>query len=113
MTNEERVEHLWRGLSACASLDRGLTVATVTHWLEYHGSGLPDVPLMQERLRDDAKFWAMSATQAELEAYIAAAVVEMERSPITGRAAKRITALGYKNMDAESRAAFLEWTGKQ
>jgi len=111
VTNNERAEHLWRALSACAGLDREITIATVTHWLEYHGAGSPDVPLMQERIRDDAKLWATSATQAELEAYVAAAVMEMERSPVTTRAAKRLTALGYKTMSPEDRVKFQDWIG--
>lgn len=113
MTNEDRAEHLWRALSACAGLDRELTVATVTHWLEYHGAGLPDVPLMQERLRDDARMWAASATQEELIAYVAAGVMELEKTPLTDRAAKRLAATGYGHMNAESRAGFMAWVEKQ
>ncbi len=113
MTNEQRAEHLWRALNACRGLDAELTITTVTHWLEHHGAGYPDVPLMQERIRDDAKTWAMSASQAELEAYVAAAVIELEQAPITGKAAKRLMALGWKRMGAEDRAAFLNWTGSQ
>lgn len=111
MTDPERAEHLWRALSACASLDRDITIATVTHWLEHHGAGSPDVPLMQERIRDDAKLWAAAATQAEMEAYVAAAVLEMERSAITNRAAKRLAALGFKSMTSEDRASFRNWVG--
>lgn len=113
MTNEERAEHLWRALNACLGLDRELTITTVTHWLEYHGAGSPDVPLMQERIRDDAKLWAASASQAELEAYTAAAVMELEKSPITGKAAKRLAALSWKRMSAEDRSRFRDWIGKQ
>lgn len=113
MTNEERAAHLWRALNSCAGLDHVLTVATVTHWLEHHGAGSPDVPLMQERVRDDAKLWAAAATQAELEAYVAAAVMELEASMITGKAAKRLAALAWKRMDAEDRSRFKDWIGRQ
>lgn len=113
MTNEDRAEHLWRALNACRGLDPALTITTVTHWLEHHGAGSPDVPLMQERVRDDAKSWALAASQAELEAYVAAAVIELEKAPITGKAAKRLAALGWKRMGAEDRAAFRDWIGKQ
>lgn len=100
---------LWRGLSACAGMDRELTITTVTHWLEHHGAGSPDVPLMQERVRDDAKLWAAAASQAELEAYVAAAVIELERAPITARAMKRLAAMAWRNMASEDRAKFREW----
>ncbi len=112
MTDEQRAEHLWRALNACASLDKDLTITTVTHWLEYHGAGSPDVPLMHERVRDDARLWATSANQTELEAYIAAAVMELEASPITGKAAKRLAALGFKSMDAETKGKFKDWVNK-
>lgn len=109
MTDEDRAGFLWRGLNACAALDSDITLRTVTHWLEYHGAGSPDVPLMHERIRDDAKMWATSAQQAELEAYVAAAVMELERSPLTIKAAKRIAALGFKAMDAETKDKFKAW----
>ena len=113
MTNEERAGYVWRALTAWLRVDRETTLATVTHWLEYHGAGLPDVPLMQDRVRDDAKIWAASASQFELEAYMAAAVMQLERSPLTDRASKRITAMGFKNMSAESCSKFKEWVGQQ
>lgn len=113
MTNEERAAHLWHGLNDCARIEKGITVATVTHWLEYHGAGFPDVPLMQERVRDDAKLWAVSASQAELEAYVAAGVMELEKSPLPARAAKRLAALAWKNMGADDRAKFKEWIDQQ
>lgn len=113
MTDADRAEYLWRALSACVALDRELTVATVTHWLEHHGAGLPDVPLMQERVREDATMWAASASQEELLSYFAAAVLELERSPVTERGAKRMAALGYKNMSDEAKAGFRAWLEKQ
>lgn len=109
MTDEDRAAFLWRGLNACAGLNKEITLRTVTHWLEYHGAGSPDVPLMQERVRDDAKLWAAAAQQAELEAYLAAAVMELERSALTIKAAKRVAALGFKAMDAETKEKFKAW----
>jgi hypothetical protein len=109
MTNDERASHLWRSLSACRELNADVTIATVTHWLEYHGAGSPDVPLMQERVRDDAKFWASCAQQFELEAYLAASLMELNRSPLSIRAAKRLAALAFKAMDAETQEQFKEW----
>lgn len=113
MTDEDRAEHLWRALNACAGLDKELTIRTVTHWLEHHGAGSPDVPLMQERIRDDAKLWVASASQAELEIYLAAAVIELERAPITVKAMKRLAALAWRNMPAEDRSKFRDWIGQE
>jgi len=113
MTNEERAEHLWRALNSCCGLNKDLTISTVTHWLEYHGAGMPEVPLMEERVRDDAKLWAACANQAELEAYLAAAVIEMEKTPITHKVAKRMAALSWRTMNAEDRVKFKNWIDQQ
>ena len=42
-----------------------------------------------------------------------AALMELEQSPLTLRAAKRLSALGYRKMDIVSREAFKEWMEKQ
>lgn len=112
MTDEERATILWTRLNDLLSIDRDLTLKVVSVWLEHHGAGSPDVSFMQERVRDDAKFWALAAQPYELEAYIAAGVVELEHSPIATRALKRLAAMAYKGMDAASRLAFLEWAKK-
>lgn len=113
LTDAERVEFLWRALGGCMRRDAKLTVTTLTHFLEEHGSGYPDVPLMQERVREDAKLWALSASTVELEAYIAAAILEMEISPLTDRAAKRMAALGFKVMNPETKEKFKGWVATQ
>lgn len=113
MTDEQRALALWQGLDACYRLQPHITITVVAHWIEAHGAGYPDVALMQERIREDAALWAASASQVELEAYAAAAIMEMERTSITVRAAKRIAALGVRTMDAVSLDAFKGWIGKQ
>ena len=104
---------LWRGLDDCWAISGNTTITTVTHWLEYRGAGSPDVPLMMERTRDDATFWASCAHQFELEAYVAAGVMQLENSPITAKAAKRLAAMGFKAMDPETRASFKKWVADQ
>ena len=113
MTDEDRAAFLWHALNECLRKDRSLTLRTITHWLEFHGAGMPQVALMQERVRDDAQLWAMSAQQIELETYTAAAVVVLENSPLPERAAKRIAAWAYKTMSEQSREAFREWMDKK
>lgn len=113
LTDEERAEHLWRGLSACMGLDPKLTVATVTHWLEHHGARMPDVAGMDERTREQARFWAATANQQELEVYLVACVMELEYTPITNRAAKRLGAFAYRMMNLPTQEAFAEWIFKQ
>jgi hypothetical protein len=109
MTPEDRAENLWHGLNACFAIDRDATIATVTHWLECHGAGYPDVPLMQERIRDDARFWAASSQPFELEAYLAAAVMGLEKSPLAKKAVSRVGAWAFRSMDAETKHKFRNW----
>ena len=113
MTDEDRAEALWRSLTACLRLNRDLTMKTVTWWLDYHGAGAPVVPMDQERLRGDAQLWAAAATQAEIEAYLAAAVLELEKSDVAPRAMKRLAALSWRQMNAEDRVKFREWVNAQ
>ena len=42
-----------------------------------------------------------------------AGIMALDRSALTERAAKRITALGWKNMSAESQKAFKAWIDKE
>jgi hypothetical protein len=110
---EHAADMLWRGLNQCIAMNRETTIATVTHWLEYHGAGSPDVPLIKERVRDDAQNWASYATQPELESYMVAALLELEKSGLTNKAAKRLGAAAFNGMDLPSRDAFAKWVGKQ
>lgn len=113
LTDTDRAALLWEGLNCCMALSGEVAVSTVTHWLEYHGAGYPDVSLMGQRARDDASMWAASSHQTELEAYLAASLIALEKSPLTDRAAKRMGAMAFKNMNAESRANFKKWINTQ
>ncbi len=112
MSSKTPYERIWRSLSKCAGIDVGGVMATVTHWLEYHSAGSPDVPLMRERVRDDANLWAMAASQEELEAYVSAAIMELGKSPITNKAAKRLSFLSVGHMDSDTKEKFKEWMNR-
>jgi uncharacterized protein YccT (UPF0319 family) len=92
--------------------NRAVNIAAIA-WVEEHCAGVPEARHVEDNLRDDAKFWASLASPNELEAYLAAAIVALEGSAITSRAAKRLGALGFNRMDNESRAGFLQWIKKQ
>lgn len=113
MIAEQKATLLWQGLNDCAQDDKEAAVTTVTHWLEHHGAGYPDVPLMQERARDDAIFWADCAHQFELEAYLSAILKTLPSSPITKRCIKKLAAMSWQRMDDEDRAAFKAWIERQ
>lgn len=113
MTDEERAGLLWEGLNDCAALDKRIAVATVSHWLEHHGAGYPDVPLIEEKVRDDARFWASCAQQHELEAYVAAGIAEMENAPMTEKQLRRLLAVAYRRLSPEGRIAAKKWMDTQ
>ena len=90
---------------------RGACVGAAA-FLDQRSEGFPEVDwFYRDRPRQAAAMWAASAGQEELEAYLAAAVLEMEKSPITTKAVKRLAALSYRLMDATERGKFLEWAG--
>ena len=109
----ERAEILYDFLDRSKALMGQWAAVTAAHWLERNGAGCPDVPLLQEKVREDAQLWAGCAHQAELEAYLSAALGEMEKSVLTTKAAKRLAALSYKSLSPEDRAAFIEWAGNR
>lgn len=63
--------------------------------------------LFSESLRDDAAYWADSASPAELEAYVSAGLIAIGKRRLAENAAKRaMIALWNKHSDAD-RKAFL------
>lgn len=88
-------------------------VATVSCWLEDNAAKYPQVTLMQERVREDADFWASLATPAELEAYLSASLRALNDTVIAERVQKRLAALAFKSMNPETRANFIAWAESQ
>lgn len=112
MSKVDMANEMWRGLSSCIRADRSVALTTVSHWLEHHGAGYPEVPFLPEKIRDDARFWSLCAVQHELEAYIAAAITALDRSELTDRQSKRLAAASWKQMTPTSKEAFREWINK-
>lgn len=77
--------------------------------LDEYGAGVPDVPLFQEQVRSNAMLWAACAHQAELEAYLAAAIGELKDNALLERQIKRITAMTFGRMSKETKEAFKKW----
>ena len=113
MTDHERAALLWDGLNDCAVQDKKTALVTVSHWLDHHGAGYPDVPLLPEKVRDDARFWSSCATQHELEAYVSAGISEIENAALTEKQLRRLLAMAYRRVSAEGRVAFKKWMETQ
>lgn len=102
-----------RALLEAARMDRRGAFAAIQAFVDIHGAGYPDVPMFPEQVRAEAVLWASAAHQAELEAYLVAALTELEESPLTRKAAKRLAALAWRRMGPEGQEAFKGWIEKQ
>lgn len=113
MTSEERAALLWHGLNDCARIDKRDAVVTVSHWLEHHGAGYPDVPLFAEKVRNDASFWASLAAPDELAAYYLAAANMLGVTPLTTKQTKLMLVECLKRLSTEDKKGFMEWAKTQ
>lgn len=104
---------IWHALNAAYRIDRDAAIKTACHWLDYWGAQSPQVSLFQDRVRDDARFWADCATDIEVEAYLVAALHRVEREGLAERATKRLAAASYARLSSDARTAFLAWAKKQ
>jgi len=64
-------------------------------------------------MREDAAFWADTATPQELEIYAAAALRRIERATFASRARKRLFWALWQEMPADDRDAFLARVRKE
>lgn len=103
----------WLMLSALKKHDSTATMATCLHWLEHHEAGTPDVPLFLERIRDDARFWALCAHSFELEAYAAACISEMDDAAMLDKQVRRLAGQAFRLMDPVTKEKFKEWVAQQ
>lgn len=108
---QARTEALMRQLAALLAV---VTPADVAHvcdllcgWLEENGAGYPDPDFMFGQMRDDAAFWADTATPAELEAYVAAGLRAIERRHFAQGAQKRLFVAFWERMSDADRRKFL------
>ena len=85
-------------------------------WLVMNEAGLPALDALDGRARDDARFWAETATPPELEFYALAAVDRLNgmsggHALFAGKQIKRLAAGLFRRMSPEERAAFKNWIG--
>lgn len=96
----------------CDALDHRVTVAMLVALAEDLGAGVPDVPLMHEKARDDARFWADCATPVEVEAYTAAGLQAIGRGGFCVAARKRLFVMLWNAMPPEDKRGFLAHAAK-
>jgi len=84
-------------------------------WLQMSEAGMPYVSLVEGSARDDARFWAETATPAELECYALAACDRLASSNamFMSRQIKRLAGALFRRMSPTEQAAFKTWINKE
>lgn len=88
-------------LGALDRRDRRAAQAICAAYLEDTAAGMPSAGHWCADLRADAAFWADTATPAELEAYTAAGLRAIERTPFGLAATRRIVAALLARLPAD------------
>lgn len=80
-------------------------------WLQMSEAGMPYISLIEDSARSDARFWAETATPAELECYALAACDRLASSNamFMSRQIKRLSGALFRRMSPAEQAAFAEW----
>jgi hypothetical protein len=99
-------------LSACATVSPEGTAWAAYDWLQINDAGLPYVALLDGAAREDARFWAETASPSELQAYALAALDKLSVSPFTSRHIKRLVAALWGRMSPAEQQAFKGWITK-
>ena len=100
-------------LSACATVSPEGAAWAAYDWLQIHAAGTPYVALVEGGCRDDARFWAETATPPELEAYALAALQRLSGAPFATRQIKRFVASLWRQMSPAEQEAFKGWIEKK
>jgi hypothetical protein len=105
---------IWDSLSDMAVVaDKDVVGATIAQWVDAHGAGFPDAPLIQHQVRQDAMYWADLANHDERQAYFLASATKLRDDPMTTKQTKIMLAECFQRLTPEDQTAFAEWAGKQ
>ena len=104
-------------LSLCHDDDPGATAWAAYDWLQAVEAGLPYLSLIEDTARQDARFWAETATPAELECYALAACDKLSGTTghalFASRQIKRLAGALFRRMSPSEQAAFAKWINEQ
>lgn len=101
-------------LRALSEQDREATAWAAYDWLQDQEAGLPYVALIENNARNDARFWAETATAAELECYALAAIDRLGgmsggHAFFASRQIKRLAGALFRRMSPDEKGAFSNW----
>lgn len=98
-------------LNALAAHDADATAWAAYGWLQNASAGMPYMPGLEQSARDDARFWAETATPPELECYALSACDKLAgfNALFAGRQIKRLAGALWRRMSPLEQKAFLGW----
>lgn len=112
---DEHYEAVWdvtrATLDKMAAADKDAAQGAVWNWIWDNRADMPSANLLDDDIRDRARYWAELASTPELEAFMLAAAMRLEggRSMFHRRHIKRLVASLWRRMWPEDQAAFIEW----
>lgn len=104
--------------------DPGAVAWACYDWLQINDAGLPYLPIVEQGARDDARFWAETATPPELECYALAACDRLAgissgtglsggHAMFASRQIKRLAGALFRRMSPKEQTAFAGWINGQ
>ena len=99
-------------LSACATVSPEGAAWAAYDWLQANSAGMPYAAMVEGAAREDARFWAETASPAELECYALAALDRITPGPFVSRQIKRMVAALWARMSPTEQQAFKAWINK-
>lgn len=99
-------------LGACATVSPEGAVWAAYDFLQVNSAGMPYVTMVEESARDDARFWAETASPVELECYALAALDRLAPALFVSRQIKRMVAALWSRMSPAEQQAFKAWINK-
>jgi len=84
-------------------------------WMQTSKAGMPYISIIEDSARDDARFWAETATPAELECYMLASADRLAsvNAMFASRQIKRLAGALFRRMSPVEQAAFKAWINGQ
>jgi hypothetical protein len=100
-------EVLSNSIFRLVEIDRPTVLGILCAIVDDLGAGIPNAVPLVEGYREDAAFWADTATQPELEAYVAAGLRAIERTAFAVKPRKRLLVSLWDSLPDDDRKSFL------
>lgn len=112
------IDRAFHALNGLASHDSEATAWATYGWMQCNEAGMPWISALESNTREDARFWAETATPPELECYALAAMDRLGgmsggQALFASRQIKRLAGALFRRMSPAEQAAFANWISEQ